>query len=146
MKTFEQAAQVFRTLAQVYIRGGSNKWPSPKAPYKTGNLYNRIGALNTQRMVTKSVSKKNTKVNIDTKAKYVIGLDFAPPGAEYGKWVQWGNGTGVGAGRPRPFAKSAAEDPLMKRAIDAAVMDQVVDPILLGVKVALDREWAKLKP
>lgn len=145
MKTFIDAAQVFKTLAQVYIRRGSNKWASPKAPYKTGNLYNRIGALNTKRMVTKKVTKSNTKVNIDTKSQYVIGLNFAPSGAEYGKWVQWGNGTGVGAGQPRPFAKTAAEDPLMKRAIDSAVMGQVVDPILLGVKAALDREWAKLK-
>lgn len=145
MKTFLDAAQIYKTLAQVYIRGGSSKWPSSKAPYKTGNLYNRIGNLNTKSMVTKKVIKKDTRVSIDTKSVYVIGLNFAPPGAEYGKWVQWGNGTGVGAGQPRPFAKSAAEDPLMKRAIDAAVMNQVVDPILLGVKVALDREWAKLK-
>lgn len=145
MKTFIDVAKVYKTLAQVYIRGGSSKWASSKAPYKTGNLYRQIGALDEQRMVTKRVTKSSTKLNIPTKTKVVIGLNFAPPGAEYGKWVEWGNGTGVGAGQPRPFAQTAANDPLMKRAIDAAVMDQVVDPILLGVKAALDRQWAKLK-
>jgi len=144
MKTFEDVAKVFKTLAQVYIRGGSSKWASSKPPYKTGNLFRRIGQLDEKKMVRKKVDSNATKISVQA-SNIQIGLNFAPQGAEYGKWVEWGNGTGVGAGQPRPFAKTAANDPLLKRAIDAAVADQVIQPILLGVKVALDRQLAKYK-
>jgi hypothetical protein len=139
MKELEQVAKTFTSLAQLYMVSGN--W---KPAYKTGNLYNRIGSYNTpSRMISSKSGKSVTKFKIPQKS-FNVSLQFAPPGATYGKWVEWGNGTGVGAGKPRPFAKQASQDPLLKKTIDAYVNGYVEKDFLPVIKIGLDRAFRSL--
>ena len=139
MKELEQVAKTFTSLAQLYMVSGN--W---KPAYKTGNLYNRIGSYNQpNRMISAKGGKSVTKFKIPQKS-FNVSLQFAPPGAEYGKWVEWGNGTGVGAGRPRPFAEQASKDPLLKKTIDAYVNGYVEKDFLPVIKIGLDRAFRSL--
>lgn len=133
MKTLEEVAQTFAKLAQLYMISGN--W---KPAYKTGNLYNTIGSYNTAAQMIKSAA---TTTTTDLQLpQQTISLQFAPPGATYGKWVEWGNGTGVGAGKPRPFAQQASKDPLLKKTIDeymgGAIQKNFIPVIEIGIKRA----------
>lgn len=132
MKTLEEVAQTYAKLAQLYMISGD--W---KPAYKTGNLYNTIGSYNTAAQMIKSAATTTTEVQLP---QQTISLQFAPPGATYGKWVEWGNGTGVGAGKPRPFAKQASNDPLLKKTIDeymgGAIQKNFIPVIEIGIKRA----------
>ena len=133
MKTLEEVAQTFAKLAQLYMISGN--W---KPAYKTGNLYNTIGSYNTAAQMIKSAATvTTTELQLP---QQIITLQFAPPGAEYGKWVEWGNGTGVGAGKPRPFAEQASKDPLLKKTIDeymgGAIQKNFIPVIEIGIKRA----------
>ena len=139
MKELEQVAKTFTSLAQLYMVSGD--W---KPAYKTGNLYNRIGSYNTpNRMITSKQAKSSTKLKIPQKS-FNVSLQFAPPGAEYGKWVEWGNDTGVGAGKPRPFAEKASQDPLLKKTIDAYIGGYMEKDFLPVIKIGLDRAFRSL--
>ena len=133
MKTLEEVAQTFSKLAQLYMISGN--W---KPAFKTGNLYNTIGSYNTAAQMIKSAA---TTTTTDLQLpQQTISLQFAPPGATYGKWVEWGNGTGVGAGKPRPFAQQASKDPLLKKTIDeymgGAIQKNFIPVIEIGIKRA----------
>jgi hypothetical protein len=85
-----------------------------------GNLYRRIGSYNT---AANMATMRSTKLgNKEELSNITVSLNFAPPGATYGKWVEWGNGTQSGYGVPRPFAADAGKDPELKRAVDAAML------------------------
>jgi hypothetical protein len=94
-------------------------------------------------MISSKSGKSVTKFKIPQKS-FNVSLQFAPPGATYGKWVEWGNGTGVGAGKPRPFAKQASQDPLLKKTIDAYVNGYVEKDFLPVIKIGLDRAFRSL--
>ena len=133
MKTLEEVAQTFSKLAQLYMISGN--W---KPAFKTGNLYNTIGSYNTAAQMIKSAATvTTTELQLP---QQIITLQFAPPGATYGKWVEWGNGTGVGAGKPRPFAEQASKDPLLKKTIDeymgGAIQKNFIPVIEIGIKRA----------
>jgi hypothetical protein len=133
MKTLEEVAQTFTKLAQLYMISGN--W---KPAYKTGNLYNTIGSYNTAaQMIKSAATTTTTELQLP---QQTISLQFAPPGATYGKWVEWGNGTGVGAGKPRPFAQHASKDPLLKKTIDeymgGAIQKNFIPVIEIGIKRA----------
>lgn len=133
MKTLEEVAQTFSKLAQLYMISGN--W---KPAFKTGNLYNTIGSYNTAAQMIKSAATvTTTELQLP---QQTISLQFAPPGATYGKWVEWGNGTGVGAGKPRPFAQQASKDPLLKKTIDeymgGAIQKNFIPVIEIGIKRA----------
>lgn len=139
MKELQQVAKTFSALAQLYLVSGP--W---KPAYKTGNLYKRIGSYNTpDRMITSRQARSKTKFKIPEKS-FNISLQFAPDGAEYGKWVEWGNGTGVGAGNPRPFAQKASQDPLLKKTIDAYIGGYMEKDFLPVIKIGLDRAFRGL--
>lgn len=144
-KGVEQVAEAYKTLALVYIRGGNSNWAVNKAPYKTGNLYNRIKDYNeVSKMATYRATTSGTKYELP---QVTISLQFAPPGATYGKWVEWGNGTGVGAGNPRPFAEDAANSRELQNAVNEAMVgrDGIIQSYLSQVKGELDSVWAKVK-
>ena len=133
MKTLEEVAQTFSKLAQLYMISGN--W---KPAFKTGNLYNTIGSYNTAaQMIKSAATTTTTELQLP---QQTISLQFAPPGATYGKWVEWGNGTGVGAGKPRPFAQQASKDPLLKKTIDeymgGAIQKNFIPVIEIGIKRA----------
>jgi hypothetical protein len=111
MKTLEDVAKKFASLAYRNISTpGLNTYA-----VKTGNLSNKVRGFNTPgKMITKTKSKSPTKLGIDAGT---VAYQFAPPGAKYGKWVEWGNGTNVGRGKPRPFAGDAATDPELQKVI-----------------------------
>ena len=132
MKTLEEVAQTYAKLAQLYMISGN--W---KPAYKTGNLYNKIGSYNTAAQMIKSAATTTTEFQLP---QQTISLQFAPPGATYGVYVEKGNGTGVGAGNPRPFAEQASKDPLLKKTIDeymgGAIQKNFIPVIEIGIKRA----------
>jgi hypothetical protein len=134
MKEFNQVANSFRTLAQTYMINRS------KPAYKTGNLFNTVGSFNTtDKMLSSTKTKKGTKIKIET-PKVFITLDYAPPGAEYGKFVQ--NGTVYM--KKRPFAEEAANDPLLKRQIDNAVNGIIQTTVINAIDIGLKRAFRRL--
>jgi hypothetical protein len=147
MKELEQVAKTFTSLAQLYMVSGN--W---KPAYKTGDLYKNIGSYNTpSRMITSRPARSVTKFKIPQKS-FNVSLQFAPniKGSKtgkpttYGKWVEWGNDTGVGAGNPRPFAEKASQDPLLKKTIDAYVNGYMEKDFLPVIKIGLDRAFRSL--
>ncbi len=134
MKEFRQVADSFRTLAQTYMINRS------KPAYKTGNLFNTVGSFNTtDKMLRSTKTKKGNKIKIET-PKVFITLDYAPPGAEYGKFVQ----NGTYKMEKRPFAEEAAKDPLLKRQIDNAINGIVQTTIMNAVDIGLKRAFRRL--
>jgi len=135
----EEVAKTFSSLAQLYMVSGP--W---KPAYKTGDLYKNIGTYNQpSRMITSRQARSSTKLKIP-EPSFNVSLQFAPPGATYGKWVEWGNGTGVGAGKPRPFAEKASQDPLLKKKIDAYIGGYMEKDFLPVIKIGLDRAFRSL--
>ncbi len=134
MKEFRQVADSFRTLAQTYMINRS------KPAYKTGNLFNTVGSFNTtDKMLRSTKTKKGNKIKIET-PKVFITLDYAPPAAEYGKFVQ----NGTYKMKKRPFAEEAAKDPLLKRQIDNAINGIVQTTIMNAVDIGLKRAFRRL--
>lgn len=139
MKELEQVAKTYSQLAQLYLISGN--W---KPAFKTGNLYRTLGSYNTpDKMLTLQAARSSTKLSLPI-STFNISLQFAPPGATYGKWVEWGNGTGVGAGNPRPFAEQASQDPLLKKTIDAFIGGYIEKDFLPVIKIGLDRAFRSL--
>ena len=140
-----RVAEVYKSLAQLYIVNGKSGWKKP--PYKTGKLYNRVGSYNnaSNMVFSNMVSSSATNFKIPNQS-FAVALDYAPDGAFYGKFVEEGythrSGTKVEA---RPFAESAANDPLMKRAIDNAIKGIVDDTILPVIKVGIDRAFKRMQ-
>lgn len=134
MKEFRQVADSFRTLAKTYMINRA------KPAYKTGNLFNTVGTYNTtDKMLKSTKSKKGTKIKIETPKVY-ISLDYAPPGAEYGKFVE----EGTVKMKKRPFAEEAANDPLLKRQIDNAVNGIVQTTVINAINIGLKRAFRNL--
>ena len=134
MKEFNQVANSFRTLAQTYMINRS------KPAYKTGNLFNTVGSFNTTaKMLSSTKTKTGKKIKIETPKVYIT-LNYAPPGAEYGKFVE----DGTVYMKARPFAEEAANDPLLKRQIDNAVNGIIQTTIMNAVDIGLKRAFRKL--
>ena len=134
-----RVAEVYKSLAQLYIVNGKSGWKKP--PYKTGNLYNKVGSFNNaSNMILVRNPRSTTKLKIPNQS-FSVALQYAPPGAEYGKFVE--DGTSKMAARP--FAESAANDPLLKRAIDNAIKGIVDDTILPVIKVGMDRAFKRMQ-
>lgn len=98
-----KVADVYRDVAQSYIKNSYSGWPNP--PYLTGNLYRQVGSYNT----ASRMAQKSGKT-------FTLTLNFAPPKAEYGYFAETGTGTHINKG-PRPYAKLAANSPQLKKAI-----------------------------
>jgi hypothetical protein len=100
MKTLADVAKDYVTIAQKLIRGGYPGWKKP--PYLTGNLYRTVGSFNTtQRMA------------FQQKGKSFLTLNYAPPGASYGTYVE----KGTRRMASRPFAMIASNSDDLKRSI-----------------------------
>ena len=100
MKTIADVAKDYVSITQKLIRGGYPGWKKP--PYLTGNLYRTVGSFNTtQRMA------------FQQKGKSFLTLNYAPPGAKYGTYVE----KGTSRMPSRPFAMIAANSQDLKRSI-----------------------------
>ena len=139
MKTLEDVAKTYQSLANLYMISGN--W---KPAYKTGNLYNTVKSYNVPgNMITQKQAASVTSYNLP-QPSFSVALQFAPSGAEYGKWVEWGNGTGVGAGNPRPFAEQSSKDPLLKKTIDAYIGGYVEKDFIPVIQIGIDRAFRSL--
>jgi hypothetical protein len=119
----------------------SGNW---KPAYKTGNLYKTVQSFNTpSNMITQQQASSVTSYNLPQTA-FTVALQFAPPGAEYGRWVEWGNGTGVGAGNPRPFAEESSKDPLLKKTIDSYIGGYIEKDFIPVIQIGIDRAFRSL--
>lgn len=101
MRTLKDVAGLYKILAQTYIVQGP--W---RPAYRTGNLYKTVGDYNTA----------SRMIRIEGKDTFTLLLDYAPPGAKYGRFVHTGTGTNRNIG-PRPYAELAAKDPQLVRQI-----------------------------
>ncbi len=95
---------------------------NPQVPTR-GNLKRRLKSANTP---NKILSKNAEKPNIvqDTKFGIDFNINYAPPGAKYGKFVEEGHrtrkkpgGKGKAFVKPNPFAQKAVNDPAVKKMI-----------------------------
>jgi hypothetical protein len=138
IKGLDQVASVYKELAQLYIVGGKSGWKKP--PYQTGNLYNRVGSFNKpSNMILVRNPRSTTKLKIPNQS-FSISLQYAPQGATYGKFVE----EGTSKMAARPFAESAANDPLLKRSIDNAIKGIVDTNILPVIRIGLNRAFKKM--
>jgi hypothetical protein len=139
MKGLDQVADVYKSLAQLYIVNGKSGWKKP--PYKTGNLYNRVGSFNNaSNMVLVRNPRSSTKLKIPNPT-FSIALQYAPDGATYGKFVE----EGTSKMDARPFAESAANDPLLKRSIDNAIKGVIDTNIMPVIQIGLNRAFKRMQ-
>jgi hypothetical protein len=139
MKGLDQVADVYKSLAQLYIVNGKSGWKKP--PYKTGNLYNRVGSFNNaSNMVLVRNPRSTTKLKIPNQS-FSIALQYAPDGAKYGKFVE----EGTSKMDARPFAESAANDPLLKRSIDNAIKGVIDTNIMPVIQIGLNRAFKRMQ-
>jgi hypothetical protein len=118
MKTLKDVAGLYKTLAQTYMVNGP--W---RPAYKTGNLYRQVGDYNdAQQMIQQD------------NGIYKLVLDYAPPAAYYGRYVE----NGTYKMEARPFAQYAAQSDALKVAIDEFMQTQVKQTVEdLGSKLAV---------
>jgi hypothetical protein len=114
MPTLQDIAKQISSLAQLNLQR------QPTRAIDTGNLLRKVKAAN---IPSKMVKELNTK----DKFSFEIELDYAPPGAEYGQFVN--DGTSKMAARP--FADNALEDPTVNSMLDQ-YYDELVDKMIIG--------------
>lgn len=126
MATLQDIAKQISSLAQLNLQR------KPTRAIDTGNLLRTVASYNTpQRMV------KELKTN--DQYSFEIELDYAPPGAEYGKYVN----DGTYKMTARPFADNAINDPTVLAMLDQYYED-VVDKLVVGnIKNELDKMEAE---
>jgi hypothetical protein len=129
MATLNDIAKKVTTLAQLNLTKGYTR------AYKTGNLYNRVGAYNTPSRVLGDVNigkkrliKKNATDTID------LNLVYNPPGAEYGQFIEEGY-THVGGKKmpAKPFAEEAINSPIIEKMIDDYVGIYIEDNVIASI-------------
>jgi hypothetical protein len=108
MKTLEQVAAKFAELANRNISTPGLKTYA----VDTGKLRDTVKSYNSiEKMITKRPSLSKTKQQAPDAA--VVGFQFAPPGATYGKWVEMGTRNM----KARKFAGDASKDPELTQTI-----------------------------
>lgn len=142
LQSWSDVAKAYKTLALLKTpvsRYGSNG----KRP---GNLRDMIGAYNTpDKMITKKRTRAKYKVELDD---VTISLNFAPPGAKYGKWwnnpyVSWQiKNQKTGNKDKIDFAQQAADDPQLKKLIldtQLGIVNDYAEQLMDGLSPALKK-------
>ena len=114
MPTLQDIAKQISSLAQLNLQR------QPTRAIDTGNLLRKVKAANIPSKMVKELKTKD-------KFSFEIELDYAPPGAEYGQFVN--DGTSKMAARP--FADNAFEDPTVNSMLDQ-YFDELVDKMIIG--------------
>lgn len=114
IKELKDIAVRYADLASVYVANGQYF----KRAYITGNLERTVKSYNDVSKVLKEQSE----------GKFVLALNFAPPGATYGYFVHECKGTSTKYGR-RPYAEVAANDPEIQMLIDKFVQTQIQNKV-----------------
>lgn len=105
--------QYIRTLESIAV--GIRDLAVKNAPYKTGNLRNKIKQANTPAKTKMIKQLKDLSV--------VISLDYAPNGAEYGQWFN--DPPKVSSKRRASLKKTAVRKGNWNYAIDAMNDDEL---------------------
>ena len=127
MKTLEEVAAKIKEVTLSYIKTGYTGWKKP--PYLTGNLYRSVDSFNIpQRTV------------FSQKGKSFIQINYAPPNAKYGVYVE----KGTYKMPARPFAYQASNSDEVRAAIKE-YQDSVVEQISTNVKNRVITVFAPLK-
>lgn len=140
MPTLKDIAKKVGDLTVAYAPINKN----PQAPTR-GNLKRRLKAANTpNKVLNKNVEKAN--IVQDTKFGIDFNIDYAPPGAKYGKFVEEGHktrkqpgGKGKAFVKPNRFAEKAVKDPSVKKMIKEYTKDlakEIKNQILAEFKKA----------
>ena len=114
MVTLQDVAKQISSLAQLNLQR------KPTRAIDTGNLLRTVASYNTP-------SKMISEVKTGDQYSFEIELDYAPPGAEYGKFVN----DGTYKMDARPFATNAMNDPTVLSMLDQYYED-VVDKLVIG--------------
>lgn len=122
IKELKDIAVRYADLASVYVANGQYFKPA----FITGNLQRTVKSYNDVSRVLKEQAD----------GKFVLALNFAPPGAEYGFFVHEGKGTSEKYGR-RPYSEVAANDPEIKMLVDKFIQSQIEKQIV-GIQQQLD--------
>jgi hypothetical protein len=124
MATLSDIAKKIGDLTVAYAPINKN----PQAP-KRGNLKKQLAKRNTPQFVKGTDSAKNFNVKNRTTFGLEFTIDYAPPGAEYGKFVEEGfKHKGGKQIPPNPFAERAIND----RQVDDMIMQYLEE---LSVKI-----------
>lgn len=114
MPTLQDIAKQISSLAQLNLQR------KPTRAIDTGNLLRTVASYNTPQRMVKELKTSDTY-------SFEIELDYAPPGAEYGKYVN----DGTYKMDARPFATNAMNDPTVLAMLDDYYSD-VVDKLVIG--------------
>lgn len=123
-KELKDIAVKYADLASVYVANGQFFKPA----FITGNLQRTVKSYNDVSRVLKEQSE----------GRFVLALNYAPPGAEYGFFVHEGKGTSEAYGR-RPYSEVAANDPEIKMLVDRFIQSQI-EKQLIETQNQLDLE------
>lgn len=114
MPSLKDIAKQLSTITQVNLQ------TKPTRAIDTGNLLRTIKSYNTPSRMVKEIRTQD-------EYSFEIELDYSPPGAEYGKFVN--DGTSKMAARP--FATNALESPIIQSMLDD-YYDEVVNKMVIG--------------
>jgi hypothetical protein len=114
MPSLQDIAKQISSLAQLNLQR------QPTRAIDTGNLLRKVKSANTPATMVKELKTKD-------KFSFEIELDYAPPGAEYGQFVN----DGTSKMDARPFADNAFEDPTVNSMLDQ-YFDELVDKMIIG--------------
>ena len=114
MPSLKDIAKQLSTITQVNLQ------TKPTRAIDTGNLLRTIKSYNTPARMVKEMRTQDTY-------SFEVELDYAPPGAEYGKFVN--DGTYKMAARP--FATNALESPIIASMLND-YYDEVVNKMVIG--------------
>lgn len=122
MPSLQDIAKQISSLAQLNLQR------QPTRAIKTGNLLKKVKSANTPAKMVKEIKTKDNY-------SFEIELDYAPPGAEYGQFVN--DGTSKMAARP--FADNALNDPTVTAMLDQYYEDMVDKLIVGNIAAELDK-------
>ena len=122
MPTLQDIAKQISSLAQLNLQR------KPTRAIDTGNLLRTVASFNTPQRMVSEVKTKDTY-------SFEIELDYAPPGAEYGRFVN----DGTYKMDARPFADNAINDPSVQSMLNQYYEDMVDKMIVGNIAAELDK-------
>ena len=122
MPSLQDIAKQISSLAQLNLQR------QPTRAIDTGNLLRKIKSANTPAKMVKEIKTKDSY-------SFEIELDYAPPGAEYGQFVN----DGTSKMDARPFATNAMNDPTVNSMLNQYYEDMVDKLVVGNIAAELDK-------
>jgi hypothetical protein len=122
MPSLQDIAKQISSLAQLNLQR------QPTRAIDTGKLLRTVASYNTPQRMVKELKTSDTY-------SFEIELDYAPPGAEYGKYVN----DGTYKMDARPFADNAINDPSVQSMLNQYYEDMVDKMVVGNIAAELDK-------